>query len=462
MFDDNIIFFYELNCYNNINKPRDILNMSPINIPKFLMNVIKRLHDAGFEAYVVGGAIRDTLLNRPVMDWDLATSASPQEIKSLFHDIRNFSLKHETVTLVDGRHHYEITTMKGAVKPDHGIKKDLGHRDFTINAMAYDVVEKAIIDPFGGREDITGKVIRAVGSPKDRFMEDPLRLLRCVRFAIELGFTIEIETMNSICQLSSRLALAAKERIRDELIKILTSQRPSKGFSLLRRSGLLEQFLPELLEGFLKRQNRHHKYTVYRHTMETIDMVEPDPVLRLVALLHDIAKPRVRRKIKGEFRFYGHAEKSSLLAGEIMRRLRFSRNMIMEVTKLISLHMINYDPEWSDGAVRRLMRRTGPDLLDRLISFRKADLLAHGRKDEKLDLLLELEERIDRLSVGQITNDISALAVDGDIVMDILGIPPGPDVGSALNMLMEKVMDQPELNTKEALIGILKEMKELI
>lgn len=433
--------------------------MLSINIPEFLMNVIKRLHDAGFEAYVVGGAIRDVFINRPIMDWDLATSASPLEIKSLFRDIRHFSLKHETVTLVDVKRLYEITTLRGGEKPGHGIEHDLAHRDFTINAMAYDDVKKAIIDPFGGREDINGKVIRAVGSPKERFIEDPLRLLRCVRFAVELGFTIEKETMNSISRLSSRLALAAEERIRDELMKILMSQRPSTGFSLLRRSGLLREFLPELLEGFLKRQNHHHKYTIYRHTMETIDMVESDPVLRLVALLHDIAKPRVRRKVNGEFRFYGHAEKSAILAGEIMRRLRFSNNMIIEVTRLVSLHMINYGPEWSDGAIRRLTRQAGPDLLDRLISFRKADLSAHGRKDEKLDLLLELEERIGRLKDIRVANDVSNLAVDGGIVMDILGIPQGPDVGRALDILLEKVTDNPDLNTKETLVGILKEMK---
>ena len=440
---------------------KDILiNMVSINIPKFLMNVIDRLHGANFNAYVVGGAIRDVFLNRPVMDWDLATSASPEEIETLFSDIRNFSLKHGTVTLVDGGHLYEITTMKGAGKSAKSIEKDLGHRDFTLNAMAYDVVGKAILDPYGGREDITCKVIRSVGSPKERFMEDPLRLLRAVRFAVELGFTIEKETMNSICQLSDRLTRTARERIRDELMKILLSKRPSTGFGFLRRSGLLKQFIPELLEGFLKRQNHYHEYTIYRHTIETIDIIEPDPILRLVALFHDIAKPRVRRKINGEFRFFRHAEESALLAGEIMQRLRFSKDMIKEVAKLVSLHMIDYKKEWSDGAIRRLVRRVGPDGLDRLISFRKADLLAHGRNQGKLDLFSELEGRIERLRLERIAHDVSALAVDGVTVMNILGIPPGPDVGKALNILMEKVIDQPDLNTEEGLVAILEGMKE--
>jgi poly(A) polymerase/tRNA nucleotidyltransferase (CCA-adding enzyme) len=430
-----------------------------INIPKFLMDVINRLQGAGFKAYVVGGAIRDVFLNRPVTDWDLATSASPQEVESLFYDIRSFCLKHKTVTLVEKGALYELTSMRGDEKAGFDIETDLGHRDFTLNAMAYDVVGKSVIDPYGGREDITKRIIRSVGNPEDRFIEDPLRLLRSVRFAIEFGFRIEQGTMNSLCQLSGLLALTARERIRDELMKILMSQRPSVGFSLLRRSGLLKQFLPELLEGFRKKQNNHHRYTIYRHIMETVDIVKPDPLLRLVALFHDIAKHRVRKRINGEFRFFGHAGESARLAGEIMRRLRFSRNIIKEVTKLVSLHMINYEPQWTDGAIRRLMRKAGPERFDRLLSFRKADLWAHGRGDEGTGPLLELEDRIGSIKDNRNTaNDLGDLAIGGDIVMDILGIPPGPDVGRALDMLMEKVTDQPSLNTKKGLIGILKGM----
>jgi len=242
-------------------------------------------------------------------------------------------------------------------------------------------------------------------------------------------------------------------------MKILMIQRPSNGFKILRRSGLLIQVLPELLEGFMKRQNSHHHYTIYRHIMETIDRVEPDPVLRLTALLHDIAKPRVRQKIKGKFRFFRHAEESALLAGEIMERLRFSNEVITEVTNLIAFHMVNYDRKWGDGAVRRLIRRVGPEHMDHLISFRKADLSAHGHGDGNMVLLPELEKRAERIRKGSMANRIGDLAIGGDKVMGILGISPGPDVGRVLNILLERVTDHPELNTEEGLTDLLKDIR---
>ncbi|MFC1867230.1 CCA tRNA nucleotidyltransferase [Thermodesulfobacteriota bacterium] len=435
-------------------------HMMSMDMPGFVKTVISRLYNYGFKAYVVGGAIRDVCLKRPVMDWDVATSASPEEIRSIFHDIRNFSLKHETVTLVDAGHLYEITSFRGAGDSGHNIKEDLGHRDFTINAMAYDIDKKVVLDPYGGRDDISGRLVRAVENPRKRFSEDPLRLLRAIRIATELEFRIEHGTMNAICSMSGQLANVAKERVRDEFMKILLSQRPSKGFNLLRGSGLLKHFLPELLEGFLKRQNAYHRYTIYRHIMETIDGVQPYPVLRLAALLHDIAKPRVRQKVNNEFRFFRHAETSALLAEEIMQRLRFSKEMINEVVNLVALHMIEYDSGWGQGAIRRLMRRAGPENMNHLLSFRRADLIAHGLIDRKLELLSELEKRVGELKKEPIAMDAGDLAVNGEQVMDILGLSPGPAVGKVLEMLTEKVTDQPDLNTEVDLTALLKEMRE--
>ena len=424
-----------------------------MDIPSFVTSVIKRLHDNGFKAYIVGGAIRDIFLGRPSTDWDLATSASAEEIKELFNDIKSFSLKHETVTLVHSGSHYEITTIRDS------IEKDLGHRDFTINAMAFDIDSGLVLDPNRGRKDIIEKTIRAVGDPEERFMEDPIRLLRAVRIAVELDFRIEKRTMETIRRMSDHLASSARERIRDELMKILMIERPSNGFSILRRSGLLLRIIPELLEGYMKRQNIHHHYTIYRHIIETIDRVEPDPLMRLTALLHDIAKPRVRQRIKGKFSFLRHAEESALLAGEIMERLRLSNEVIREVTNLIEFHMINYNRNWSDGAVRRLIRSAGPDNMDDLIKFRKADLSAHGPGDGDITLLSELEKRVEAIRKGSMANQIPDLEIDGDKVMHVLGISPGPDVGRVLKILLEKVTDQPELNTEDALTGILKDMK---
>jgi poly(A) polymerase/tRNA nucleotidyltransferase (CCA-adding enzyme) len=433
-----------------------------MEIPKFVMIIIDRLRDCGYQAYIVGGAVRDMCLHRPVEDWDVATSAPHEKISSIFSDMRYFSIKHDTVTLVDDAHHYEVTTFRGSGKINASIEEDLGHRDFTINAMAYDAYDTgkgAILDPHGGREDILRKHVRAVGNPKERFLEDPHRLLRAIRIAAELAFKIEQGTMETISMMSQHLASVAQERIRDELLKILMVTRPSHGFNLMVKTGLLKQVLPELLEGYRKKQNRHHRYTIYKHIMESVDGVEQNTILRLTALFHDIAKPRARQKKKGEWHFMGHEEASARLAGEIMERLRFSNEMKEQVVNLIEHHMIWYDSEWSDGAVRRLIRRVGPENIGHLISFRRADLLAHGQGDEKLDLLSGLEKRIEELSKRPLTLKTKDLAINGYTIMETLGLSPGPNVGKIANELMEKVIDHPELNTKKGLITLLKEKK---
>jgi tRNA nucleotidyltransferase (CCA-adding enzyme) len=433
--------------------------MDPKWIPALVSRIIERLNNAGFKAYVVGGAVRDFLLDRPVADWDIATSASKDEIGSVFHDIRHFSLKHETVTLVHKGLHYEVTSILSAEFPARTIEEDLGHRDFTINAMAYDLSKGIIIDPWNGNQDLKERTLRAVRNPVERFREDPLRLVRAIRLSMELGFRIEKNTMTGILEMSPQLSFVANERVRDELMKILLIRRPSSGFRLLLRSGLLKVFLPELIEGLLKRQNSYHKYTIFRHIMETVDWVEQDPILRLAALFHDIAKPRVRTKDKGEFHFHGHAGESALLAAEIMERLRFSRDMIRKVTNLISHHMVEYDRRWSDGAVRRLVRRFDPDPIDLLLSLRRADLLAHGTSSEDLDLLSELEQRIHALAQETPVTQIRDLALNGQKVMQILGLSPGPEVGRVLQLLMEKVTDQPALNTEESLKDLLRQLR---
>jgi putative nucleotidyltransferase with HDIG domain len=418
------------------------------------------LNDSGFQAYIVGGVIRDICLDRPVTDWDITTSASNDEIRSTFRSIKNFTLKHDTVTLVNNGVHYEITSFRGRDNQVATLKEDLGHRDFTLNAMALDINTGEILDPFGGLSDISKKVVRCVGNPKDRFREDPLRLLRGVRISGELGFRIGEKTLKAIPSLAELLSSVAEERIRDELISILMTDRPSKSFSILRRTGLLGQFLGELLEGYLMRQNAFHGYTVYRHIMETVDRTNPDPILRLTALLHDIAKPRVRKKENGVFKFLGHEEASAVLTKEIMKRLRFSKEMIEEVSELIAHHMIKYEPNWSDGAVRRLIRRVGPEKINRMLSFRKVDLLAHEIIDHKMDYLEDLKKRVAILKDRPLPNTRNDLAVDGDMVMDILGVGPGKDVGKALSVLMEQVTDNPELNTEKKLISLLKQMRK--
>ena len=429
-------------------------------IPSIVLDISRRLIESGFQAFIVGGALRDSLLGSHAQDWDVATDARPEKIHDLFCEMTRFDLKHGTVTLVFRRRHYEVTTFRGTGGFGSSIEEDLAHRDLTFNAMAYDITSKRIIDPFGGKEDIVRKVVRAVLNSIERYNEDPLRMMRAIRFSSELGYSIEPETLMAINTMAQAIDRVAKERIRNELLRILMVSRPSFGFNLMRKTGLLKMILPELLEGYRKRQNNYHKYTIYRHTMETVDSIEGDPILRLSALFHDIAKPRVRKKIKGRWRFFGHADASAKLCREIMLRLRFSNEQIDRVTHLVANHMFDYKKELSDKAIRRFIRRIGADDINNLISLRKADDLAHGhgRASEK-DLEL-FGERIEAARRQSPPLSISDLAVNGRDIMNILGLQPGPKVGKILNQLLEVVIERPEHNQKDKLIEILKDMGE--
>ena len=431
--------------------------MPKLNPPQFVTAILSRLKSSGHTAYIVGGAVRNACLERPITDWDVTTSASRAEIETLFRDIPQFVLKHETVTLVGVGRHYEITPFRGKKQT---IRDDLGHRDFTLNALAYDTEKAETLDYHNGREDISHRLIKATGQPTARFREDPLRLLRAVRLAVELDFTVETKTMDAMKDMASTLGSVSPERIRDELIKVLICPKPSKGLNLMRRTGLLEYIMPELLEGYLKRQNACHLYTIFRHIMETIDHVEPDPVLRLTALFHDIAKPRVRTKINGEWKFHGHERASAEMAEEIMRRLKFSKDMIQKTTNLVRYHMIVYGSDWTDGAVRRLIRRVGKNQIMSLLTFREADIVAHGLHCQKLDSLNELKERIIKIIKKPVITTPRNLAIDGQRIMQILGISSGPEVGIILKKLVEQVTDTPELNTKEKLVTLVRALKK--
>jgi len=426
--------------------------MTELDIPEFVLFIIKQLHRAGHQAYIVGGAVRDACLGRPATDWDVATSATARNIRTIFIKNQHFSLGHDTVTLVDSGSHFEVTPFKGKTG---SLDEDLFLRDFTIDAIAYDTKKKRIIDPLGGKRDILNKLIRSTGDPESRFREDPLRLLRGVRLHAELGFSIEKDTIRHINTLAPLLHNAASERIREELVKILLCKRPSTAFYLAVRTGILQQFLPELLEGYMKRQNAYHRYTIFRHTMETVNAVEPIPVLRLTALLHDVAKPRVRKKVDGIRHFYGHDEASADLAKKIMGRLKFSKEMTGKVTHLIRHHMISYHAGWGQAAVRRFIRRVGTRDIADLIRFRRADIKAHGLETTDMKLLDELEQRIkDQLRTPSALST-KDLAINGEEVMENLRLSPGPEVGKTLNSLLEKVIERPELNNKKALLGLL-------
>jgi len=377
--------------------------------------------------------IHRTKIPDKVLDWDVTTNASPDKIKKLFHYMKSFSLKHETVTLVSRGDHFEVTTFRGKENCAATIEEDLSHRDFTLNAMAYDIVDKTIIDPFQGRRDIRKKIIRAVGDPLERFQEDPLRMMRAIRFSLELGYKVDPVTYKGISLMAADIEGVSIERVRDEFLKILTTKNPSTGLNLLRRVGILEKIMPELLEGYRKRQNDYHTYSIFRHIMETVDIVENNPILRLSALFHELAR-------------------------DIMLRMRFSNEWINMVTGLVLNHMFDYKSELSDKALRRLLRKVGIHNIYRLISLRRADNMAHGWgkiTGEELDVF---KEKIDSLMEKCPPLNISDLKINGNDVIHKRNIKPGPEVGRILQNLLEAVIEDPGLNERDTLMEKLDEL----
>jgi tRNA nucleotidyltransferase/poly(A) polymerase len=375
-------------------------------------------------------------MGRPATDWDVATSAKGEEISAVFNTLRSFSVKHETVTLVHKGRHYEVTTFRG---PKQTLEDDLRHRDFTINAMAYDVEKSLVIDPWGGRKDIGKKVVRGVASPEERFHEDPLRLLRAVRLAAELGFRIERRTSKAVSSVAETITNAAPERIRDELLKALVCEKPSQGLHLLAKTGLLSRILPELAD------NEKAKWKV-------VDQASADPAQRLSALFCAPARP-----LSPEIGI-----QCGVTARSVMARLRFSKSMIRRVVKLIEEEraLAGYDSSWKDGDLRRFIRRVGAENLGNLLALRKANLasLARGTR-EPLRRLNEAQARIQGLIKASLVTGPKDLAINGNKVMEIKGLSPGPEVGRILKHLSEELMDHPEWNTRARLVAMVKKMR---
>ncbi len=405
-------------------------------IPGFVRSVIDRLHRAGHEAYIVGGAVRDLCMGRPATDWDVTTSAAPAEIASVFKGLRSFSLKHETVTLVHEGRHYEVTPFRG---PSQTLEDDLQHRDFTINAMAYDMGKSVVIDPWGGRRDIEKRVVRGVVSPEERFREDPLRLLRAVRFAAELEFRLELRTSRAVSLMAGSITGVAPERIRDELVKTLVCEKPSRGLKLLSRTGLFDFILPELGKE-VKAKER------------VVDQTPPDSVLRLSALFcapsRSASAPRETQ--------------NGLTAKSVMARLCFSKSMIRKVVKLVEEEksLASYDSSWKDGDLRRLVRRVGAENWEILVALRTAHLTGPVKGNTAaLDRLTEVHARVKSLIKAPLVRGPQDLAINGSDVMKITGLCPGPEVGRILKHLSEEVMDHPEWNRKAKLAALVRKMK---
>lgn len=443
--------------------------LEPHLAPPSMRDVIRRLHEDGHEAAFVGGCVRDVLRGIPVADWDVGTSAVPETVLRLFPRAVPTGLKHGTVTIPTRDGPCEVTTYRieagysDARRPDQvefvgDVTRDLARRDFTVNAMAWDPDTGVLVDPFGGREDLARRVIRAVGDALDRFREDGLRPMRAARFAATLEFDLDRETEAALGPSRDRLALVAPERIRDELLKMLAAPKPSRGFEVLRRTGLLGTVLPELQACVAVPQNRYHAYDVYFHTLYTVDAAPIEkPIVRLAALFHDVGKPLTRAERAGDATFYNHEFESTRLAETAMTRLRFSRGTIAKVAHLVRHHMFDYRPEWTAAAVRRFVRNVGPDAIADLFDLRIADNIGNGLKTGFPHYLEELRGRVEEILAAREALTLRELEIDGGDVMRELQLPPGPQVGRILAQLLEEVLENPARNRREWLLRRLHE-----
>ncbi|MCI8580507.1 MAG: CCA tRNA nucleotidyltransferase [Dorea sp.] len=436
-----------------------------IRLPEKVNTIIITLQNAGFEAYVVGGCVRDSILGRQPEDWDITTSATPGETKALFEKTFDTGIKHGTVTILLDREGFEVTTYRIDGKYEdnrhpkevtftRSLKEDLLRRDFTINAMAYNEKE-GLVDIFGGLTDLKEKRIRCVGDAKQRFLEDALRILRGIRFAAQLGFSIEDETRAGMRELAPTLRKISAERIQAELIKMLVSDRPGlllEAYEL----GITAQFLPEF-DRLMKTEQEtpHHMYNVGEHTIHAIENVRTDKILRLTMLLHDMGKPALKTMdVSGRAHFKKHAFESEKIAGNVLRRLRFDNDTLRKVTRLVYYHDYRMPAEAEN--VRRAVNRIGEDLFSYYMEVRRADVLAQSmyRREEKIRNLDEIEELYSDIVKKEQCVSLKKLAVTGKDLIEA-GMEPGKEIGKKLNELLELVIEKPELNTKKELLKFL-------
>lgn len=467
-----------------------------IQIPKEVIFAIKTLKKAEFDAYIVGGCVRDILRNAKPSDWDIATNAMPQNVqkifKKTFYDNKFFTVKLITQSKDPSLKEIEITTFRteaqysdkrhpDKVKPAKTIEEDLSRRDFTVNAMAMEIQNSKIknqkesqkleiknykvIDPFEGQKDLENKIIRAVGNPKERFSEDALRLIRAVRFAITLGpgWKIESKTEKAIKETAYLIEKISKERIKEEFEKIIMSERADEGIILLHKTGLLKYTIPELEKGVGVSQNRHHIYTIFEHSVLSLKYAAKynySLEVRLASLFHDIAKPQTKRGEGPDATFYNHDIVGAKIARKILERLRFPKKVAEKVELLVKNHMFFYDPAVvTESSVRKLLRKVGKENIKELLCLRIADRKGSGVPKARPYRLRHLEYVIEKVSRDPIS--VQMLKVNGNDVMKILKISPGPKVGLILNALLAEVLERPEKNKKEYLKKRIKELGEL-
>lgn len=438
-------------------------------IPKEVISVSRVLVDAGFENFLVGGCVRDLLLDRNPKDWDIATNATPEEIIRLFpktfygneygtvgvvnEDSNDDRLKVVEITPYRLESGYSDFRRPDKVEWGRNIEEDLARRDFTINALAYNIEKGGLLDPFGGQIDIEKKLIRAVGRPEERFSEDALRMLRALRLASELNFAIEYETQTAITKEAHLLQHISRERIRDEFIKIIMSDTPAVALDLSARLGLLKFISPEFEKGIGVEQNKAHAYTVWEHLLRSLDHAAKKnypPHVRIASLFHDIAKPHTRVWKNNQWTFYGHDVVGARLTRSILTELQFPKEIVAKVSKLVRWHMFFSDTEEiSLSAVRRMIRNVGSDLIWDLINVRTADRIGTGRPKETPYRLRKYKSMIEEVLRNPIS--VRQLAIDGKDIMELTKTSPGPNIGFILEILLSEVLEDPKLNTREYL-----------
>jgi tRNA nucleotidyltransferase (CCA-adding enzyme) len=466
-------------------------------VPEEIQNIYQTFKNAGFRLYLVGGSVRDMLLHKEkapenIKDWDMTTNATPEEMIKLFpnafYDNSFGTVGIPIESLKDTEHAgvVEITTFRtergytdgrhpGEVTWGKTIEEDLSRRDFTMNAIAIELGESnknftlnaspfPLIDPYHGKEDIEKNLIRSVGYPDQRFKEDALRLMRAIRFASQLGFQIEENTLQAITNNAQLLSQISGERIRDELMKLLSSNYPYEGIMLLKNTGLLHQILPELLEGIdvsQERPGRHHKDDVFTHNVLSLKYCpSTDPIVRFATLIHDVGKPRVAAPDEdGYVIFHNHELVGSRMAYEICDRLRLSKKHREKVTKLIRWHMFTVDEHITDSAVRRFIRRIGVDNVKDMMDLRVGDRLGGGTQTAESWRLKLFKKRVEE-QLAPAPFSINDLAIDGNDIMKELQIKPGRQIGELLHKLFEEVDEDLGKNNKEYLLEKIKKLKE--
>ena len=452
-----------------------------MEVPKEVISIIKKLKKNKLEAYIVGGCVRDSLTQtKEPNDWDITTNAKPEEVQKIFPNSfyeNNFltvtvqtksedpRLQEIEITTYRSETEYEDKRHPKEVKPVSTLKEDLARRDFTVNAMAIDIENKddlKVIDFFNGQEDLKNRTIRTVGNPGERFSEDALRIMRAARFATTLkgNWKIEEETSKAIKKLAGSLKLISQERIRDEFVKIVMSEKAAEGIELLRKLNILKQIIPEIEEGYKIKQNKHHIYDCYEHCIRSLGYAAKknfNKHVRISALFHDIGKPRTKEGKGEEATFYNHEIVGANMTFKILNRLKFPKKDVKKISKLVRYHLFYYNPEEvGESSIRRLVRSVGPENMDELIELRMADRIGSGVPKAEPYKLRHLRYLIEKVSQDPLSTKM--LKVNGNEIIKILQIQAGPKIGYILNVLLGYILEDPKKNKKDFLE---KEVKKL-